>query len=271
MEEPRMKAVSTTVVTSSDSTKCPVCHGNGWELYTVSGKDLEDVYGYDAPDVEYARPCSACKGFKKASEDLTCVPDMYRDADMSKFDFDIYGVDLKNLRTIVYSFFNEFNTRWRSQGMGLYIFSKTPGSGKTFLACCIGKSVMIKYNLRFKFITAVDYMDKVSEGYANKKNNVFEDPSKIFRECELLVLDDIGAQMSKPWQDQELFKLLNERMTNGLVTIFTSNNSLESLNIDERAKSRIYRTAIQINMPEVSIRKKDGDSRQNEFLKGILK
>lgn len=253
-------------------TKCPECHGNGWVLYEVDGRALEDVYGAGAPSNTYAKPCPTCKGFKKESEDLTCVPDMYREADLSKFKFDIYSISISMIEKIIKSFVNEFNSKWKSQGMGLYLWSKTPGSGKTFLACCIGKSVMLKYNLRFKFITVIDYINKVSESYALRKSDSGAiDPSEIFRECELLVLDDIGAQMSKDWQNQEIYRLVDERMANGLITIFTSNMPIEKLNIDERAKSRIYKQAIPIQMPEESIREKEAQNRQAEFFKGIFK
>ena len=41
-----------------------------------------------------------------------------------------------------------------------------PGSGKTFLACCMAKSVMIKYDLQMRFITAPDYLKTVGDNFS---------------------------------------------------------------------------------------------------------
>ena len=250
---------------------CPKCKGRGYITYLESSKNHKDVYGDREFDLEYVRKCDACNGFKATAEDLTNVPDEYREACLPKFNWDIYGIDLNGRKRIAESFFKDFK-KWADKSNGLYIYSKTAGSGKTFLACCLGKSVMMKYNLRFKFITAPDYFDKVSEGYALQKQGVGgSSPADIYKECELLVFDDIGAQMDKAWQSQELFKLINERVNRGLVTIYTSNVQLTKLNIDERIKSRILGTTIEFPMPEVPIREIKQRSNQNDFLNKVLK
>lgn len=172
-------------------------------------------------------------------------------------------------KAIILNFFDKYN-EWVKKGKGLYIFSKTAGSGKTFLSCCIGKSVMMRYGLRFKFITVPDYIDKVSEGYTLAKQGIPNSPADIYKECDLLVLDDIGTQLDKPWQNQELFKLVNERVNSGLITIYTSNLPIDKLNIDERVKSRIYGTSILLPMPEESIRSRKANESQDDFLRSIL-
>ena len=72
-----------------------------------------------------------------------------------KFDFDIYQRDMSKLRDLCTTFLNHFQ-KWEMAGKGLYLWSKTPGSGKTFLACCLAKSVMMKYDLQMRFVTAPD-------------------------------------------------------------------------------------------------------------------
>lgn len=265
-----MSSTDQTDNANADDKKdvCPVCHGNGWELYRPSPSELEYAYGGEDLAIEYAKKCSRCFGFKKG-EDLTQVPDTFRDADISKFDFKLYRGDLSAVAKIANSLIYDLD-KWASRGKGLYLWSNTPGSGKTFLACCIGKSVMIKHNVRFRFTTIGDYIDKVGEGITNRKNGDFNDPSAIFKECEVLVLDDLGTQMDKEWQRVELFKLINERSSNNLITIYTSNYSLKDVKVDERVRSRIYKTAIELHMPEESIRQQKAQAEQNEFLKGIL-
>lgn len=154
------------------------------------------------------------------------------------------------------------------QGKGLYLWSKTTGSGKTFLACCLARSLMMKYDLQMRFITAPDYISVVGDSYKRDRGEL--DSSEVYRECKLLVLDDIGAQADKDWQRQELFRLINKRMEDGNVTIYTSNMSTDNLNVDARTRDRIVKVSVELQMPEESLRRKKAEMEQNEFLKEVL-
>ena len=244
-----------------DSGSCPVCNGTGWELY----KGVVHDYG-EPRELNFARPCPRCSGQRRVF-DRTGVPDEYRDADIDKFKFDSYSKDMSKIQKLAISFFRDF-PKWQNAGKGLYMWSKTPGSGKTFLSCCIAKSVMIKYDLQMRFITAPDYIAAVGDSYKRERGEL--DASAIYRECSLLVLDDIGAQADKDWQRQEMFRLINTRMEHGLITIYTSNEPVENLNVDDRTKDRIIKTAVVFSMPEESIRRMKAKSEQDEFLKNIL-
>lgn len=231
--------------------------------------DVVRIYGEPTEVQSGVRRCTKCRGFKKSSLDLTGVPDQMRDADIYKFDFSLYGRDMTKFKDIAFSLFNDYK-RWAEEGRGLYICSTTPGSGKTFLACCISKSIMMKYNIRMKFITAVDYIAKVGDSYSAKKNGMLDDFTEIYRECEVLILDDIGTQLKNDWQNQELFRLVNERVNRGLITIYTSNFPIEKLSIDERIKNRLYGSTIELAMPEVSVRANKAREANNNFLKSMI-
>lgn len=243
----------------SGSGECPVCHGTGWKIYR------EAVEGYKEP-LEFARRCSKCKG-KRRINDQTGVPPEYYSADLSKFDFGAYKSRMDNFRKIVMNFVNEFS-RWEKQGKGLYLWSRTPGSGKTFLACCLARSLMIKYDLQMRFITAPDYIDMVGEKIKRARGE--EDQTKVFHECDVLVLDDIGAQSGGEWQRQEIFRLVNDRMETGKITIYTSNMSTDSLNVDSRTRDRIVKASVELQMPEESLRRKKAEMEQQQFLREVL-
>lgn len=247
--------------TLSGCGECPVCHGSGWELYTAT------VFTYGDPEeMTYARRCTKCTGVRRR-EDNTGVPEEYHDADFMKFDFSAYRIDMNKLKTLCTDILTNFD-RWDKAGKGLYLWSKTPGSGKTFLACCLAKSLMMKYDFQMRFITAPDYINAVGDSY--KRDRGEEDQSAVYRECKLLVLDDIGAQADKEWQRQELFRLINKRMEDGNITIYTSNMSTDALNVDARTRDRIIKTSVELQMPEESIRKKKAAREQNDFLAGIV-
>lgn len=245
----------------SNSGDCPICKGTGWEMYQAT------VYDYGEPMVvDMVKKCPRCSGTVRL-KDRTGVPEEFYEADLYKFDFGAYEVDLSRLKKLAWSMFNQFD-KWQSNGKGIYLWSKTPGSGKTFFSCCIAKSIMLKHDLQMRFITAPDYINLVGESYKQPRGEL--DKSAVYRECPLLVLDDIGTQVDKDWQKQEMFRLINQRMSSGLVTIYTSNMTVENLNVDDRTKDRIIKSSVVVQMPEESIRRKKAKNEQDKFLENIL-
>lgn len=254
--EQKAQAVST-----SGNNECPTCNGTGWELFQQYVEEYEC-------SLTFARHCSKCSG--QRHKDFTRVPEQFADADIGKFDFDTYPDKYSNgmekLKKIAYSMLNDWK-EWDMQSRGLYLWSKTPGSGKTFLACCLGKSIMVKHNLQMRFISTPNYISLVGESFKRERGET--DESETFRNCKLLILDDIGSQIGREWQSQELFKLIDKRNTEGKITIYTSNMAPENLNLEDRVKSRIIDRSIVIQMPEESIRLRKSQQRQQKFLQAL--
>lgn len=241
---------------------CPVCHGTRWELYTAT------VFDYGEPEeLLFARKCTKCSGTRRR-EDKTGVPEQFHDADFGKFNFDAYSTGSGTIKDLCQSFCKDFH-KWEKSGKGIYLWSKTPGSGKTFLASCLAKSIMMMNDLQMRFVTAPDYLSHVGDAYKRERGQ--EDISEIYRTCRLLVLDDIGAQKDGEWQNQELFRLINSRMEKSAVTIYTSNLPPEKLLISERVKDRIIKMSVVIQMPEESIRRKKAASEQIRFLESVMR
>ncbi len=245
-------------VASNYGTKCPVCHGTGWELITRSDEyDSKHTVGI---------PCQHCRGARRSQEN-TNVPTQFYESDIHKFKFDSYSKNMEKLRKLAWNFFEKYR-EWSDAGKGLYLWSKTPGSGKTFLSCCIGRSVMLKYDVRMRFTTCPDYIATVGDSY--KRMTGTEDLSEKYRLCDLLVLDDIGAQKTGDWQEQEIFRIVNERLNNRRITIFTSNMPPEKLNVSSRSIDRIRKMSVVIQMPEESIRLKKAQDEQEAFLNKVF-
>ena len=127
---------------------------------------------------------------------------------------------------------------------------------------------MVKYDLRMRFITVPDYLAMVGESY--KRQQGANDESAVYRECDLLIFDDLGTQKTGEWQEQEIFRLINERLNSGKITIYTANMPPENLNIGERTIDRILKTSVVLQMPEEGIRQKQAKQEQDRFLKDIF-
>ncbi len=67
---------------------------------------------------------------------------------------------------------------------------------------------------------------------------------------DILVIDDFGVERPADWINDKLYQILNERYINRKVTIFTSNESLETLQYDDLASpNRIKERTYQYRIP----------------------
>lgn len=195
------------------------------------------------------------------------MPFEYIDKAAKDFDWDIYGrVVPENGRKMSIAFVVNFQ-KFQSAGKGLYLYSGTRGSGKTLLACCLVNEVVNRYDLSVKFISILDYLELTKKGYSSAADK--EEKDSIMRST-ILVLDDIGVEVSKDWVNTTLYHLINFRYSNKLMTIVTSNCSIETLKIDDRIKDRLNAMCIPLHMPEISIRSKKASEENMEFLNSVM-
>lgn len=253
---------------------CPQCKGSGWIITKKQTERSKALYGENA-FIDCAEPCPYCNGGeKKIIEDVrerANIPTTFYDADIESFKWDIYFDDkgqkceTDKQKKFVDSFVFDFE-KWQSRGIGLYIYSKARGTGKTFLASCICNSLMVKYKLTTKFVSESNLIDiSKQEPKQGEKN-----PIDVLCECKVLVIDDIGAKNTgSEWLNDILFKIIESRYQNKLITIFTSNMKVNELRIDDRVSSRIDKISQLIPLPEYSYRNKQSHDEKIDFYKEI--
>lgn len=251
---------------------CPKCKGGGWVIVKKSTPRTKATYGDDR-EIEFAEPCPYCNGGeKKIIEDIrerANIPATFYDASIENFKWDIYidgkgeVVDISKQKKFVLSFINDFE-KWQAKGLGFYIQSKTRGTGKTFLASCICNSLMTKYKITTKFVSASELINlSKAEVKQGEKN-----PIEVMSECKVLVLDDIGAKTSgEDWMNDLLFKIIEARYHNKLVTLFTSNLRINELRVDDRISSRIDKLSQFLPLPEYSYRSQEANKEKRDFFK----
>lgn len=172
------------------------------------------------------------------------------------------------LEKLAGSFWKNYN-QWEAKNKGLYLWSSTRGSGKTFLACCLAESVQLKYRKKIRFVSTPEYLDKVTESF--KRDQTQQDILYAYRNCDLLVLDDFGSEKQGEWQNQELFRLIDYRMNNGKPLIVTANYAIAALKCDGRIIDRLNKLCIPIHFPEMSIRQQKANEENEKFIQEMLK
>lgn len=225
-----------------------------------NGYILEDENGYD-----FRIRVEITEQVAKNRRIVAMIPRKYINMRMSDFKWNVYNKDTKETQSIISGFINKFKD-FKKQTKGLYIYSKTKGSGKTMLACCILNELASRYHENIKFIPILDFMELTKKSF----NGNHEELERIYQ-CGVLVLDDIGVQASKEWVETVLYRIINDRYNKGLITIYTSNVPIDKLKMDERTVDRIESDTFVINMPETPVRKIKTDAEKQYTLDSILK
>lgn len=179
------------------------------------------------------------------------------------FGWDKYEADIEKSKDIVNKYILQFLS-FKERGMGLYICSKAKGSGKTMLSCCILNELTKRYTGSVKFINTLDFLEMTKKGYRGEENEI-----QSLYYASVLVIDDIGVQMSKEWVETEFYRLINDRYVNRKPTIYTSNIPIDKLKMDDRVTDRIESTTFSVNLPEESVRRKQRQQEKEKLLDEI--
>lgn len=268
----------TNMIFTSDDNRCPTCRGTG---RLSEWRYIPEVYGDDGVPVEYdLGVCPTCHGGQMKAKEVesilkkASIPEIFSNAKMDAFRWDVYTkrdgalIDTSKQEKVVSSFGNDFK-KWQDEGMGLYIFSRTKGSGKTFLASCLANTIVSRYAIRMRFESAVNLISIQQKADKDSPRLSESDPITDMSNVPLLILDDIGAKDSNSWMDEILFTISDRRMQRKLPTIMTSNMPIGELPYGDRIVDRINAICIQVDMPEVCIRARESNAKKSDFIKGL--
>lgn len=140
-------------------------------------------------------------------------------------------------------FINTFDNKPKN----LFFYGET-GVGKTFLSNCIAKELLERGNSVIYF-TAFQLFDILSKGVFDRDADAVAAHQNIF-DCDLLIIDDLGTELSNAFTTSQLFLIVNERILRQKSTIISSNlNPLDIMeNYSERTYSRLTSNYTIINL-----------------------
>ena len=177
--------------------------------------------------------------------DLSNMKEMLHD--FSEFSFDYYsdkpveglGITEKENIKIIYNkavyFCNNENVK------NLFFYGGC-GFGKTFLSSCIAKKMMDEGKTVIYTSASGLFSDYEDYKFGKKENDDFEDMRELMRDCDLLILDDLGCEVQSSLVNQLLNEIINERIILKKKMIISTNMNMKGMasRYTDRITSRIY-------------------------------
>lgn len=132
------------------------------------------------------------------------------------------------------------------------------GVGKTFLTNCIAKALLDKCHSVLYF-SATTFFDTLARNTFEQRLDE-DNTSSYILDCDLLIIDDLGTEMSNSFVLSKFFEIINERHLRRKSTLISTNLSMELLKetYSERSFSRIFGnyTVIKLIGNDIRIQKK---------------
>ena len=125
-----------------------------------------------------------------------------------------------------------------AQNFGRYYFnnlflSGSTGLGKTFLSACIARTVS-ENGFSVVYDTAGEVFARFeAQKFSRDEEDAREarDDTRRYLNCDLLILDDLGSELTTPFVQSALYQLVNSRLTAEKRTVISSNLTMDDVRL----------------------------------------
>ena len=206
---------------------CADCRDTGY----VNGQKCHCFHAH-VIDLFYTQPAlrEALKKENFSTFDFNCYDDLHADPATGL-------TPRRNMHSIVRTcreFIDGFDEAHSS-----LLFYGGPGLGKTFLSHCIARE-LIEKGRSVLYYSSASLFDQMARSAFEKDAQV--DPFITYiMECDLLIIDDLGTEMTNAFVSATFFRIINERLGAGRSMLISTNLTLPDLAriYSERSFSRI--------------------------------
>ena len=202
-----------------DRPDCPLCGDTGW------------------------RGAKMCTCLKKlcAQEQIAELSKLLDLGEQSfdTFSLDVYspspwrgsGISPRENMEMVYEICLNYAQKFGRLYFNNLFLSGAPGLGKTFLSACIARTVSEN-----GFSVVYDTAGNVFAQFEARKfqrdsddGREARDETRRYLHCDLLILDDLGSELTTQFTQSALYTLINSRLTADRRTVISSNLSMEDV------------------------------------------
>ena len=203
-----------------DAPACPKCRDTGW---TEGGM------------------CACLKELcaQEQLKALTALLNLTDEQDFDRLRLDIYS-DLpwqgqsrsprENMKRVV-MVCEGFARQFPDYPLKNLLLSGAPGLGKTFLSGCIAREVSrrgysVVYDTAINLFATFEIRRFTRDAGEERQAR---DGARRYLGCDLLILDDLGSELTSPLAQSTLYEVVNSRLQSGRRTIISTNLSMEHI------------------------------------------
>ena len=242
-------------------------------------KTLLTKHGYASDYLAPIYKCNCCKdtgyitsdeGLKQKchcfrQQELTIlyeqsnIQEMIARENFSSLSYEYYqGEDLRRFESAV-NLCQNFVQNFKQDYHNLFFYG-TVGTGKSFLSGCIAMELLEKGHSVIYF-SATGLFDTLARyTFDSKAKGELQSFYDDIYNCDLLIIDDLGTEVTNSFVSSQLFSCLNERHLRQKATLISTNITLEELRdrYSDRIFSRITSNfdLCKITGPDIRILKK---------------
>lgn len=213
---------------------CPICTGSGFrKVYTEGRARYFDGRRYYDID-----PCE-CQGERlqllrwRRIKNLSQITDKMRNMTFETFN--------QKRDPVAYAAAMAF----AAEPLGWLVFYGINGAGKTHLMASIAQH-LIAQNRVALYCVAPDVLDKMRECFTESGRQVEERHTAVqilnrYKEADVLLLDDLGAERATDWSAEQFYKIFDHRYRMGLPTVVATNLQRQEIyNLNFRLEDRLF-------------------------------
>ncbi len=228
------------------------------ELLQEKKKQMLVAAGYpeDYTDVKYE--CEKCmdSGFADgymcdcmrrelifAGYESSGIANLLRTQTFESFSLDYYrsNAEAHSMMSMVLDYMKNYAQSFRGKGSPNLLLMGGTGLGKTHLSSALAKTV-IERGYDVYYVSAINMFSGFEMAqFGRTASYIKESPERCF-DCDLLIIDDLGTEMTNQFTVSTLYNLINTRMNLGRSTVISTNLSQKELRerYSDRITSRIF-------------------------------
>lgn len=239
---------------------------NDIENLKIRKDSLLKQYGIPSDYLEMKYNCNTCKdkGFLPNGKKCKClkqeiINNAYKMSNLDKvlskenfsnFNFDIFSPVKSDSSNIsprenmldIFSICEKFVLDFDKDDDENLLFYGSTGLGKTYMCNCIAKDLLdrgyvVIYQTSFRILEIIqDYKFR-----KDPNNKLADENYKNLFDCDLLIIDDLGTELTNSFTNGEIFNIVNTRLVSGKKIIISTNLSPSQLGktYTQRTLSRI--------------------------------
>ena len=216
--------------------------------------ELLHTLGYESDALDPTPACSKCGDSGWAGAEMcTCLKELCAQEQMKSLtallnltdeqNFDRLRLDVysdqpwegkrsprENMKRVV-TVCEGFARRFPDYPLHNLLLSGGTGLGKTFLSGCIarevsGRGYSVVYDTAISLFSTFE-AKKFSRDLGQERQA--RDDTRRYLNCDLLILDDLGSELTTPLAQSTLYEVVNSRLQGGKHTIISTNLSMEQI------------------------------------------